>query len=83
QGCLNSTEADFPTEESACQRCWGCRWQLRRAASSLLPVLACLIDAGFQIAATVPEEKQRSIILLREFSWQGKACSAEKRASEE
>lgn len=57
--------------------------QLRRAVSSLLAVHACLIDIGSQIAATVPEEKRRSIVLLGEISWQGKACGAEKRAREE
>lgn len=51
--------------------------------SSLLAVLPSVIDAGTRIAAAVPEEKQRSLILLREFSWQGKACSAERHASQE
>lgn len=86
QGCLNSTEADFSAEGGACQRCWGCTelsCLLRQAASSLLAVLACLIDAGFQIATTVPEGKRRSRILLRVFSWQGKARRAAKRAREE
>lgn len=51
--------------------------------SSLLPVLPSVIGVGIRIAATVPGEKQRSLISLREFSWQGKACSAERRASQE
>lgn len=86
QGCLNSTEADFSAEGGACQRCWGCTELSclpRQAASSLLAVLACLIDAGFQIATTVPEGKRRSHILLRVFSWQGKARRAAKLAREE
>lgn len=46
-------------------------------------MLACLIDIGFQVAATVPEGKGRSRILLRALPWQGKACSSEEHASEE
>lgn len=86
QGCLNSTEAGFSAEGGAYQRCWGCAelsCLLRQAVSLLLAVLACLIDAGFQIATTVPEGKQRSLILLRVFFWQGKARKAAKRAREE
>lgn len=45
--------------------------------SSLLPVLPSVTDAAIRIIATVAEEKQRRLILLREFPWQGKACSAE------
>lgn len=66
--------ADFPAEQSACQRCrgWGELWCLLRRLRAW----------RWHIAAAVPGERQRSLTLLREFSWQGKACRAQNRASQ-